>query len=63
MRVKVDPTQCGCTGYCARLAPAVFIQEQGKEARAIAGEVPEAFADLVREAASLCPTNAIAIED
>ena len=63
MRVAVDPTQCGCTGYCARLVPAVFTQEPGQAAKAIAGEVPAALADHVREAASVCPTNAIVVED
>jgi ferredoxin len=63
MRVTVDETQCGCTGYCARLVPSVFSQAPGQAARTIAGEVPAAVVDPVREAAAVCPTNAIVIEE
>jgi ferredoxin len=63
MRVTVDPRQCGCTGYCARLAPSVFTQAPGEAARTIPGAVPTDMVEPVREAAAVCPTNAIVIQD
>jgi len=63
MRVRVDPTQCGCSGYCVRLVPQVFCQGEGGVARAIEGEVLPSLIDTVREAAAVCPTSAISIDE
>jgi ferredoxin len=63
MRVAVDPAQCGCTGYCVRLLPEVFSLVDGETARAVAGDIPAHLIAAVREAAEVCPTNAIRIEE
>ena len=54
MTVTVDPLRCGCTGYCVRLAPA---------ARVILVNPEGSTADTAREAAAVCPTNAIVIDE
>ena len=63
MRVRVDRTQCGCSGYCARLVPDVFHIRDDSVARAIETDVPQRLVEAVREAATVCPTGAIVIED
>jgi ferredoxin len=63
MRVRVDRTQCGCSGYCARLVPSVFHIGDDNVARAIETDVPRSLADAVREAATVCPTGAVVIDD
>ena len=62
MRVRVDRTQCGCSGYCVRLVPSVFRMGGGNVARAIENDVSPGLEDAVREAATVCPTGAILID-
>ena len=63
MKIVVDFDICASTGACTQIAPEVF------EVRAdgylyILQESPEcANADLARQAADMCPTAAITIED
>ncbi len=61
MTVTVDPLRCGCTGYCVRVAPAVFRLDRTGPAQVILTSLAGELADAVREAASVCPTNAIVI--
>jgi ferredoxin len=61
MRVTVDPLRCGCTGYCVRVAPRVFRLDASGPARVIVSSLGTDLADVVREAASVCPTNAIVV--
>ena len=63
MRVRVDRTQCGCSGYCARLVPSVFHIGDDKVAQAIDADVPPELTGAVREAATVCPTGAILIDE
>jgi ferredoxin len=63
MRVRVDPTQCGCSGYCVRLVPEVFSLGEGGVAHAIESEVLPSLMDAVREAAAVCPTSAISVDE
>ena len=62
MRVRVDRTQCGCSGYCARLVPSVFHIGADNVAQAIETEVPTNLEAAVREAATVCPTGAIVVD-
>lgn len=63
MKIVVDFDICASTGACTQIAPEVF------EVRAdgylyILQESPEgANVDLARQAADMCPTAAITIED
>jgi ferredoxin len=63
MKIVVDFDICASTGACTQIAPEVF------EVRAdgylyILQESPEgANAGLARQAADMCPTAAITIED
>ena len=64
MKVEVDPLQCGCSGYCVKLAPAIFgWLPQGGAARV--RKIPDGDEErrLAREAADLCPTRAIVFRD
>jgi ferredoxin len=61
--VTVDPLRCGCTGYCVRVAPTVFRLEAPGPAVVVLANPEGALADAAREAASVCPTNAIVIVD
>jgi ferredoxin len=62
MRVRVDRTQCGCSGYCARLVPSVFHIGADNVAQAIETEVPPNLEAAAREAATVCPTGAIVVD-
>jgi ferredoxin len=63
MRVVVDFDVCASTGACTQTAPEVF-EIDGKGYLIIKIEEPgEELHDKVREAAELCPTAAITIEE
>ena len=58
LNVRIDTKICQGTGYCARLAPAIF--EVGDEVGRVIDASPDADHEaLVEEAATLCPTRAI----
>jgi ferredoxin len=64
MRVEVDPLQCGCSGYCVKLAPALFgWLPQGGAARVRKAPETDEEQQLAREAADLCPTRAIVLRE
>lgn len=57
--VEVDRAACEGTGYCVKVAPAVFRLGDDGVAELIVSEVPEVLEEEVAEAESLCPTLAI----
>lgn len=59
LHVRVDPVICQGTGYCVRLAPDVFELGQDQTARVLNAYPNEDRAELMEEAATLCPTRAI----
>ncbi|MEY4365430.1 MAG: hypothetical protein RLZZ305_774 [Actinomycetota bacterium] len=63
MRIVVDFNVCASTGACSQIAPEVFeVRTDGY--LYVLQESPEgANADLARQAADMCPTAAISIED
>ena len=64
MKVRVSPLECGCSGYCLKLAPAVFGWRSDGQAATVHTQ-PATSADkrLAREAAELCPARAINLDD
>jgi ferredoxin len=63
MRVVVDFDVCASTGACTQIAPEVFeVRSDGY--LYILEEFPEgANAELAHQAADMCPTAAISIEE
>ena len=63
MKIVVDYDICASTGTCAQIAPEVFeVRSDGY--LYVLQESPEGTnADLARQAADMCPTAAITIED
>ena len=58
LHVKIDAKICQGTGYCQRLAPAVFVV--GDEVGVVIDPHPgDEHHDLLEEVATLCPTRAI----
>jgi ferredoxin len=57
--VTIDPLRCGCTGYCVRLAPEVFRLPESGPAEVVVAHPDAELANSAREAAAVCPTNAI----
>ncbi|MBV9121174.1 MAG: ferredoxin [Chloroflexi bacterium] len=64
MRVRVDPTQCDGYGKCNKVLPDLFkLDEYGYAQMDEFIEVPAGLEDRVREAAGVCPTAAVLIEE
>ena len=63
MRVIVDFDICASTGACAQVAPEVFEVRSDGYLYVLQEEPGDELADKVRQAADLCPTGAITIED
>jgi ferredoxin len=63
MKIVVDYDICASTGACCQIAPEVFeIRSDGY--LYVLNESPDgANADLARQAADMCPTAAITIEE
>ena len=58
LHVRIDAKICQGTGYCVRVAPAVF--DLGEEVGAVLDQHPaDDQQPLLEEAATLCPTRAI----
>ena len=59
LHVRVDSLICQGTGYCVRLAPAVFEFGDDETAHVINPYPADDQAELMEEVATLCPTRAI----
>jgi ferredoxin len=63
LAVRADRRRCCGAGRCAALAPAAFDQDaHDGTVIVLLPRPPRALQALVVEAASLCPTGAIAVE-
>ena len=63
MRVTVDFDVCASTGACAQVAPEVFEVRSDGFLYILQEEPGEDLREKVQQAADLCPTAAITIED
>ncbi|MFI1760684.1 ferredoxin [Streptomyces sp. NPDC020800] len=64
MKVIVDQNKCVASGQCVLTAPEVFDQrEEDGIVVLLAENPPERLADDVRQAAALCPAQAIWVEE
>lgn len=63
MRVKVNYDVCASTGACMQVCPEVFEVRNDGYMYILAEEPPEPVWDKVRQAADLCPTAAITVEE
>jgi ferredoxin len=63
VKVTVNFDVCASTGACAQVAPEVFqVRSDGMLHILVEQPRPELY-DAVQEAADLCPTGAIVLED
>ena len=63
MKVRVDPSICAGFSVCLGLCPEVFELHDDGYATVLVSEVPPELEDLVRQAASQCPAQAIFLSD
>lgn len=63
MKVKVDFDMCASTGGCMQVCPEVFEVRSDGFLYILQEEPAAALHASVREAADMCPTAAISIED
>lgn len=63
MRVKINSDRCMGNGVCTSIAPEAFVIDDEGYAQVTEEQPGGALAAQVAEAADLCPTNAIEIED
>jgi ferredoxin len=63
MKVRVDEEVCAGFRVCLGILPELFELHDDGYAIAVRTEVPPEFEDLVRRAASQCPSNAILVSD
>jgi ferredoxin len=63
MRVVVDFDICASTGSCMQVCPEVFEVRSDGYLYILQEEPPEELRGKVQEAAELCPTGAISIEE
>jgi ferredoxin len=63
MRVVVDFDICASTGSCMQVCPEVFEVRSDGYLYILQEEPPEELRAKVQEAAELCPTGAISIEE
>jgi ferredoxin len=63
MRVVVDFDVCASTGSCMQVCPEVFEVRSDGYLYILQEEPDEALRPKVEQAAELCPTGAITIED
>ncbi|MEI6363888.1 MAG: ferredoxin [Actinomycetes bacterium] len=62
-KVKVDYDVCATTGGCTNVCPQVFEIRPDMFLYILQDEPPESLRAKVQEAADLCPTGAITLED
>lgn len=63
MKVVVDFDVCASTGACMQVCPEVFEVRSDGFLYVLQEEPPEELHDKVREAADMCPTAAISLEE
>jgi ferredoxin len=63
MKVKVDFDVCASTGSCMQVSPEVFEVRSDGYLYILQENPPEDLWDKVRQAADLCPTAAITVEE
>ena len=63
MKVKVDFDMCASTGGCMQISPEVFEVRSDGYLYILQEEPGSELHEKVRQAADLCPTAAIEIED
>ena len=63
VRVRVNPIRCTAFGFCAEFAPELFTLDDWGYAWLRDPKATGELADVAREAARLCPTDAIIIEE
>ena len=63
MKVYVDPKICAGFGVCVGLTEEVFELNDDGYAIVRVKEVPPELEDVVRDAVSQCPSNAISISE
>lgn len=63
MKVTVDFDMCASTGGCMQICPEVFEVRSDGYLYILQEQPDEALHGKVREAAELCPTAAIELED
>ncbi len=62
MKVRVDEDACVGDGSCVSICPEIF-EMDGEVVKTKLEEVPEEFVESCREAADVCPVEAIIIEE
>ena len=63
VRVRVNPIRCTAFGFCAEFAPELFTLDDWGYAWLRDPLASGPLADVAVEAARLCPTNAIVLEE
>ena len=63
MRVVVDFDVCASTGSCMQVCPEVFEVRSDGYLYVLQEEPADSLQDKVRQAADLCPTAAISLEE
>lgn len=63
MKVNVDFDVCASTGACMQVCPEVFEVRSDGYLYILQEEPPAELHDRVREAAEMCPTAAISLEE
>ncbi|MFZ9730022.1 MAG: ferredoxin [Ilumatobacteraceae bacterium] len=63
MKVTVNFDLCASTGACAQVAPEVFVVRNDGYLHILLEQPSPELYDVVQEAADLCPTGAITLED
>jgi ferredoxin len=63
MKIKVDFDMCASTGGCMQICPEAFEVRSDGYLYILLEEPSAELHDKVREAADLCPTAAIELED
>ena len=63
MKVTVNFDLCASTGACAQVAPEVFVVRNDGYLDILQEQPSPELYDVVQEAADLCPTGAITLED
>ncbi|GFG52839.1 ferredoxin [Mycolicibacterium agri] len=63
MKVKADREVCIQAGNCVMVADTLFDQDDDGIVVVLVDDIPEEQQDKAREAVTLCPSQALSIED